>query len=155
GVKLYDVQQPGSTTMVKEPRRLVPVPAGVKGTNWYNCCVFSKDGKVLFTGGPDGIIRLWDPENGQSLGTFRGDNDEIRSLVFNPAGDQLASASNDYTIRLWQFDVVVQSREFPGHEGPAWTAAFHPDGQRVVSASADRTVKIWEFGTGKVLKSIN
>ena len=147
GVKLYNVNLPGTPFAVSAPRRIIPPPApNVR----YSCSIFSKDSKTLFVGGTDGIIRLFDPENGQVVGTFKGHNAEIRGLVFNPTGSHLASASADHTIRLWDFDVVLQARDFAGHDAPVWSAAVSPDGQRLVSASADRTLKIWDVPSGKV-----
>jgi WD40 repeat protein len=147
GVKVYGVIQPGAPFQVGAPRRTIPPPRpGIR----YTCALFSKDGKTLFAGASDGMIYLYDHETGQTVGTFKGHNAEVRALTFNPAGNQLASAGADYTIRLWDFDVVLQARDFAGHEGPVWSSDFSPDGQWLASASADRTVRIWEVATGKV-----
>jgi WD40 repeat protein len=159
GIKLYDVQAPAGPGVVKQPRRLIQPPQPSKDArkvlnNWYTCAVFNKDGKVLYTGGTDSIIRLWDVDTGQPIGTFKGHNDEIRALVFNASGNMLASASSDHTVRLWHFNIVSQARDFLGHDGSIWTATFSPDGQRIVSASADKTVRIWDMTRGKVLRTL-
>src|SRR5262249_14530833 len=141
GVKIYNVNLPGTPFSVSAPRRIIPPPP--LPLVRYTCSVYSKDSKTIFVGATDGVIRLFDPESGQVVGTFKGHHAEIRGLVFNAAGSQLASASIDHTARLWDFDVVMQARDFAGHDGPVWSAAISPDGQRLVSASADRTLRIW------------
>lgn len=153
GLKLFNTPMPGSGIVVQAARLQIPTPAN-NPVERFTCAVFSRDNKTIFTGGLDGIIRLWDPETGQSLGVFKGHNGAIRALVFNPAGNQLVSASSDYTVRVWPFDIVLQARDFTGHQGSVWSAALSPDGQRMVSASADRTAKIWDLGAGKVLHSL-
>jgi len=151
GVKLYNTPLPNSPIMVNAHRLLIQPP---EPSNPFICAVFSRDGRTLFTGGKDGVIRLWDPETGQPTGTFKGHSGEVRAMMFNPAGTTLASASADYTVRLWQFDMVLQSRDFKGHDGSVWSASFSPDGQRLVSASSDKTVRIWDAVTTKVLHTL-
>jgi len=153
GLKLYNTPIPGSGIVVSGHRLLIPTPAN-NPLQRFTCAVFSRDNKTVFTGGLDGLIRLWDPETGQSLGVYKGHNGAIRALVFHPAGTQLVSASADYTVRVWPFDIVLQARDFSGHQGPVWSAALSPDGQRMVSASADKTVKIWDLVSGKVAHTL-
>lgn len=149
GLKLYATPAPGAPFQVAAPRLQI-------NTNGPRCAAYSKDGKTLFTGGFDGNINSWDPENqGQLLGTFKNaHNSPINALVFNPEGTQLASCSGDFTVRTFDFDVVLQSRDFDGHTDPVWTAFFNHDGTRIVTASADGTVKVWERDTGTVAYTI-
>jgi WD40 repeat protein len=147
-VKLYATPQPGATFTLDNPR--VTLPA----TSFTKALAFSRDGKSLFTGSQDGLIRFWDPESGQMVGSFKGHTGDVRALAFNPGGNQLASASTDFTVRLWDFDIVLQARDLAHHDGPIWSAVFSPDGGRVLSASADQTAKVWEIGTGKALLTL-
>ncbi|MCS7045273.1 MAG: hypothetical protein NZO58_02845 [Gemmataceae bacterium] len=147
GVKIYQVSSPGQPFAVAAPRRIIPGPApGVR----FSCVQFSKDGKTLFLGAADGVVRLFDPETGQMVGTLKGHQGDVRALALNRSGSQLASAGADYTIRLWDFDAVMQSRSFVGHDAPVWSSALSPDGQQLATASADRTVKLWDVASGKV-----
>lgn len=156
GLKIYPVQVPGAPNVVTAPLRVIrhPGPPVKNKVHWFTCAVYSKDGKTLYTGGTDSLVRLWDIESGAPAGTFRGHNDEIRALAFSPSGDTLASASSDYTVRLWHFDIVLQARDYVGHKGAVWTAFFSPDGQRIVSASADQTAKVWDLASGRELHTL-
>ncbi|MCI0462180.1 MAG: WD40 repeat domain-containing protein, partial [Gemmataceae bacterium] len=158
-LKIYPVQVPGSPVVITGPLReinhvQVGGPKKLEKLERFTCAVYSKDGKTLYTGGTDGLIRLWDLETGVSVGTFRGHNDEIRALAFSPSGGTLASASSDYTVRLWHFDIVLQARDYTGHEEEVWTAFFSPEGQRLVSSSADKTARIWDVASGRVLHKL-
>ncbi|MCI0682271.1 MAG: hypothetical protein L0Y71_09215 [Gemmataceae bacterium] len=151
GVKIYNVNLPGQPFSVSAPRRILPPPApGIR----YTCSLYSKDNKTLFVGATDGQVRLFDPDTGQVVGTFKGHHAEVRAIAFDPAGGRLASAGADHTVRLWDFDVVMQARDFAGHDAPVWSAALSPDGQSLVSASADRTVKVWDVASGKALHTL-
>jgi WD40 repeat protein len=155
-IKIYDVQQPGSDIKVEGPRFYFMPPDDPKNKtkiHLFTCATFSKDGKMLFTGCTDGIIRLYEMENGQPAGTFKGHNGEITALVFNTQGTTLASASTDYTVRLWNFDIVLQARNFAGHTEPIWCVDISPDGQRLVSCGADHTCRVWDVAGGGVLRT--
>ncbi len=147
-VKLYATVLPGAAFQITNPRLTLP------STSFTRALAFSKDGKGLFTGSEDGLIRFWDPESGQMLGSFKGHAGAVRSLAFNPGGNQLASAGFDYTVRLWDFDIVLVARNVGQHDSPVWSAAFSPEGDRVVSAGADRTVRVWDLASGKALHTI-
>jgi WD40 repeat protein len=145
-VKLFNVAQPGAAFQIGAPRRTLTL------SSTPHTAVYSKDGKTLFTGDGDGLVRAWDPDSGEQTATFRGHTGTVWSLAFSPEGNVLASASSgDYLARLWEFDITLQSRDLEGHTAPVWMAAFSPDGRKVVSAGADRTLKVWDVETGKTL----
>ncbi len=157
GLKVYSVPQTPNNPVGGDELLNIPSPKfGDLPTPpvQFRCSVFSKDGKTLFTGGSDGIIRLYNANTGQLTGTLKGHNAAVTALVWNRDFTELASSSEDHTVRLWPFDIVSQSREFAGHKGEVWMAALSPDGQRLVSASADRTLKVWDTATGNVLHTL-
>ncbi|HET9480031.1 MAG TPA: hypothetical protein VFO72_11830, partial [Pyrinomonadaceae bacterium] len=63
--------------------------------------VFSRDGKLLATGGTDNTIKVWDLATKRELATFTGHTANIESLDFHPDGRLLASASEDGSTFLW------------------------------------------------------
>jgi WD40 repeat protein len=153
-LKFYDVQVPGGAR-VTDPHLVLRPPDDPKNKSklhHFTCAAVSKDGKTLFTGCTDGLIRLNDMDGLEPAGVYRGHHSEITGLAFNRQGTQLASASSDYTVRLWNFDIVLQSREFAGHTEPIWAADFSPDGNRIISAGADRTARAWDVATGTELR---
>ena len=138
-VKIYDVPVPGGGGATK--LRLIWQPPGDPMNRarlyQYTSAAFSKDGRTMFTGCSDGVIRLHDMITGNAAGTFTGHAGPITALALNVQGTKLASASADHTVRLWDFAFAVQGQEFAGHTGPVWAAEFSPDGQRLVSCGED------------------
>lgn len=158
GIKLYHVTPPGAPFQPAAPRLLIKSPGEWTQTGpkvRFTSLAFKQDSRILFAGGSDGLIYLYDADSGKLTGTYKGHNDEVRGLAFNATGSQLASAGADYTARLWNFDVVLQARDFTHHTDAVWAAAFSPDGQRFVSASADKSAKVVAVGGGKVVHTLS
>jgi WD40 repeat protein/uncharacterized caspase-like protein len=62
---------------------------------------FSRDGKLLATGGTDNTIKIWDLATKRELATLTGHTANIESLDFHPDGRLLASAGEDGSTFLW------------------------------------------------------
>lgn len=158
GIKIYETADPLKPVRPDMVIRTIPPPSAaneppyVPGT--LQCSLFSKDGKVLFTGGKDGVIRLYSTADAKLIGTLKGHNGQVTSLAWNHDTTELASAGADHTVRLWPFDIVAQSREFAGHKEEVWMATLSPDGGRIVSAGNDRNLKVWNAGTSHVLHTL-
>ena len=88
-VKLWDVASGRETGAIKGHGR------GVSNV------VFSRDGKMIATGGTDNTIKIWDVASRSELRTLTGHTGSIESLDFAPDGHLLASASEDGSTFLW------------------------------------------------------
>jgi len=62
---------------------------------------FSRDGKLLASGGTDNTIKIWDVATQKELRTFTGHTSALESIDFSPDGRMLASASDDGSTFLW------------------------------------------------------
>ena len=56
---------------------------------------FSRDGRLLATGGGDHSVRVWDAATGRERRTFTGHSDRVLTVAFSGDGRCLASGSND------------------------------------------------------------
>jgi WD40 repeat protein len=69
---------------------------------------FSRDGKLLFFGRSDGMIRVIDAGTGRVLRDVTAHTEAIHSLALSADGKTLVSGSNDSTVLIW--DVAEVSK---------------------------------------------
>lgn len=100
---------------------------------------------VLFSGGDDYKIKVWNYKQRRCIFTLLGHLDYIRTTMFHHEYPWILSASDDQTIRIWNW----QSRNcicvLTGHNHYVMCAQFHPTDDIVVSASLDQTVRVWDI----------
>lgn len=119
---------------------------------------FSKDGRLILSGGHDNSVKIWDSETDRALKTFRGHDSWVRACAFSPDGRWVLSGSHDHTVKLWSIDNyeelrVLRGRVLEGHTDAVLDALFSPDEKLIVTASRDRTAKTWDFRTGRELQT--
>jgi WD40 repeat protein len=123
------------------PERILAHPAAVRSA------VASADGKRLFSGGDDKIVRAWNladvrmPER-----QYSGHTAAVNAVALSADGKLLASAGDDETIRLWNQDNGQQTALIGAHAGAVTSLAIGGSGQ-ILSASADGSVKLWQTPT--------
>jgi WD40 repeat protein/tRNA A-37 threonylcarbamoyl transferase component Bud32 len=112
---------------------------------------FSPDGELLASGSENseekrGVIRLWHPEAGESLGELTLGTRLIGGLDFHPGRPWLAGSSFDGTIGI----VNTESRDWIATTRPFRQAVldieFSRDGQYLAAASLGNGVALWELG---------
>ncbi|KAI9721964.1 MAG: hypothetical protein M1812_001922 [Candelaria pacifica] len=57
-------------------------------------------GSILASGGPESIVRVWDPRSGKRITKFVGHTDNIRAILINQDGDKIITASSDQTVKV-------------------------------------------------------
>lgn len=76
---------------------------------------------LIANGGPESIVRLWDPKSGKSVTKFVGHTANIRAILINDAGDILLTASADQTIKLWSVTAGRCMYTFTMHNESVWS----------------------------------
>jgi len=105
--------------------------------NRYAC--FSPDEHLmLFFGGQDSNLHLWNAELHHLENVFRGHTDAVLRACFSPDRKHIVSASEDYTIRLWSTKTGCQTAVYQnwGEMHYSWflkTLEVSLDGRHILS----------------------
>ncbi|KAL2155402.1 hypothetical protein VTH82DRAFT_144 [Thermothelomyces myriococcoides] len=93
---------------------------------------------ILANGGPESIVRLWDPRSGQRITKFVGHTDMIRAILISESGDMIMSASSDQTVKVWSVTAGRCMHTLTMHDHSVW-ALFSDDPDLNVFYSSDRS----------------
>jgi len=79
-------------------------------------CLFSDDGRLLFSSGADCSIKVWSTADMEVLLTLRGHAAPVTCLSLAADGGTLASASESGELALWGLQLVADlaSSAVPG-----------------------------------------
>jgi RNA polymerase sigma factor (sigma-70 family) len=102
---------------------------------------FSKEGKVLASGGTDKTARIWEFAGGREIHRF-DHLDRVVSVALAPDGKLLAVQTTKQVF-LWEVATGREVHRFQA-ERQFWSLAFSPDGTRLTSANV-----VWDATTGK------
>ena len=102
-VAAWDIHQSGQAYDAMVAAATLPGIAVLSaGTGPVNTVTFSRDGRILASGGEDGTIRLWDVAAHQEIGgPINADAGSVDALALSHDGKILAAGYDDGTIRLW------------------------------------------------------
>jgi WD repeat-containing protein 48 len=85
-------------------------------------------GGILASGGPESVVRVWDPRSGKRVTKFVGHTDMIRAILINEAGDTIMTASSDTTIKIWSVTAGRCLHTLSMHNDSVWSLhSDHPN----------------------------
>ena len=95
-------------------------------------------GSIMASGGPESVVRLWDPRTGKRITKFVGHTDNIRDVLVSPDGETVLTASSDQTVKVWSVAAGRCLFSLTMHNASVWT--LHSDHPRLsVFLSGDRS----------------
>ncbi|KAI0843744.1 WD40 repeat-like protein [Hypoxylon sp. FL0890] len=98
----------------------------------------SANPNILASGGPESIVRLWDPKSGKRITKLVGHTDNIRAILMNEAGDTVMTASSDQTVKVWSVTAGRCMYTLTMHNDSVWSL-FSEDPELAVFYSSDRS----------------
>jgi WD repeat-containing protein 48 len=93
---------------------------------------------MMASGGPDAIVRLWDPKSGKRVTKFLGHTDNVRDILINETGDTIMTASSDQTVKVWSVTAGRCMHTLTMHNDSVWSL-YSDDPQLGVFYSSDRS----------------
>jgi len=100
------------------------------------------DGRVLVTGGADGTVRAWRPEDETPPIVCKGHKGRVMAVAVSPDGGLMVSGGEDRSVRVWSVADGSMAMILPGQVGAVNAVAFSPDGVTIAAAGAE-SVRFW------------
>jgi WD40 repeat protein/tRNA A-37 threonylcarbamoyl transferase component Bud32 len=121
------------------------------------CIAFTRDGRLLATGGADESVKIWNVSTFQLLHTLKGHAGWVRNLAISPDDRLLASCSatpDAYAsdaplneVKIWDVRTGRLVQSLRGHASIVQKVVFTADSQRLISAGGDGVI-IWQLTSG-------
>ena len=147
------------------------VPRALWGTErgMFNVATFSPDMQWIATGDQDGIVKVWDTQNGQCVRKINWEiserrwRDSVLHVQFSPDGERLAASGFGHSaVYAWRADSETPLASFTVEKPKLddyrkkdadydrhFPIAFSPDGNLFAFVSAPETVTISDINTGE------
>jgi WD40 repeat protein len=133
------------------PYALIKVLGGHMGP--INVVSFSRNGKLLASGGEDRLILMWDSA-WRNTRRFEAHKDKINCLIFDNYGRYLFSGSDDRTMIVW--DVVTgKSVKTINNNVPVTSIAPTNNFKYVYVSDAGPKIKLYDMMVGKIVKTLD
>ncbi len=116
--------------------------------------VTSSVGDGVFTGGADGTVHLWQPNNPLPVRSFFLGNDGISSLLLAKDQQSIIGGSVNGLVSIWSNVQQLLTQRFQAHDGAVKSMVLHPDGLRLFTAGEDRAVSIWLWREGRQTRQL-
>ncbi|MDT8445408.1 MAG: WD40 repeat domain-containing protein [bacterium] len=129
-----------------------PLKAIKTGTHKPQVAVFHPQKHLLFTGGKDGKIHIWDVAKGLRVQSLVGQEGPVEALALSRDGELLISGGREKSIILWQLDRYKIAKKIIEPTGHVVSLDFHPDNHTIAWANVSGEVKVWDTAAG-LLKS--
>lgn len=157
-IPIDELAEAGGGDPARAPAELVAILGDSRLRHWgtVSAVEFHPNGKLLATGGSEGVVRLWNSETGRALRTLRDPHmGRVEDITLSPDGKWLASVSEYLHVDgpddvgeelifwdaiLWNIETGQRHRVLKRQREPAFSpnlrlyaVAFTPDGKQLVS----------------------
>ena len=106
---------------------------------------------MVASGGPEGVVRLWDVKSGKSITKFVGHTDNVRDLLISEDGDTILSASSDQTIKAWSLTAGRCLHTLTMHNDSVW-CMYSDDPHLAVFYSGDKSGLVAKTDTRRAME---
>ncbi|XP_043282160.1 transducin beta-like protein 3 [Venturia canescens] len=119
-----------------------------------NSVAVSPNDRLIASGSQDKTAKLWNSENLQLLGVFRGHRRGVWCVRFSPIDQVLLTTSADCTIKLWSLTELNCLKTLEGHESSVLRAEFLSRGMQIITTGGDGLLKLWSVKTSECITTL-
>jgi WD40 repeat protein len=103
---------------------------------------FSRNGRLVATGGRDGIVRVWNARTGRLTQTIAHPT-VVESIGFAPSGRELLTFGPHRVVYIWELrDAFLRLKL--RLRGLVGAARFAPSGEMVGTGGSDQVARLWD-----------
>ncbi|MBL8899255.1 MAG: protein kinase [Planctomycetes bacterium] len=110
---------------------------------------FTPDETRFASGARDGLVQLWELEDGRSVFRYDGHSELVRTLAISADGQRLATGSRDRTGTLWDLEQPSLLATLRGAAHELRSVAFDPRATLLATASWDGTLRLFRASDGR------
>lgn len=111
----------------------------------------SAGGELGVSAGSDGLLQIWQTNNGTVRRNLEGHAGDVSTCQFFPSGVVVLSGGLDTQLKIWSVEDGSCPQTLRGHEGGILGTDVIDRGRNIVSCSRDGTARLWDCGEGKCL----
>ena len=110
---------------------------------------------LLYSGGSDDTIRVWDTDRAEPLEALRGHLAPVQTLALDGSAKTLVSGSEDGALIVWDLEVLkLVHSEIKAHRGPVRSVHLHPRESLLASGGKDGKVRLWNLDGLKPIRTL-
>ncbi|EGD77193.1 WD-40 repeat protein [Salpingoeca rosetta] len=130
-------------------------------TKWVRCVYASADGRHVYSGSRDDVIRIWDLQTHACVAQLEGHISDVNAIsetrdgwyVVSGCGVVMTFALNRglaaNAIKVWSTATRECVATLEGHSNFVSSITITPDDKHIISSSRDNTIRIWSLDTFK------
>lgn len=126
----------------------------LKEDNWIDNACFNKNATLVFSGGHDNLIKVWDVATGNMIYSMAGHEDWVYDISLSLDEKTVYSAGFDKVIKVWDLNSRKNTATLKGHSEGIVCLDLSNDGKYLASGGTDKEIIIWDLSEKKEVKRI-
>lgn len=118
-----------------------------------NAIDFSPDGELLVSASDDGMVSIWDWQNGRRLGSVSAGG-KANDAKFSKDGTKFAAAADNGVIRIWSTNGRTRIASFNHGAARAFGVAFADEDKLLATSGIDPVIKLWNVSSGQMVREL-